>query len=119
MTQKKQFAMRFAAVALAVGLISPSVSIENTSTSGEDGYSVNVSILNAAQARQNVNRNVNRNVNHNRNVRVNNNVNHHNSGHYDRGYYDNYHHDHTTAKVLGGVAVGAAVVKATESSSDQ
>ena len=110
MTQtNKKFIMRFAVVALVVGMLSPSVSIENGTAE--------VSMFNAAQAKQKVkhknvkhNKNVNRNVKHNKNVNVN-----HNGG----KHYNNQHNDHTAAKVLGGMAVGAAIVKATDSSDEK
>ncbi|NOR56674.1 MAG: hypothetical protein GQ531_10785 [Sulfurovum sp.] len=91
MTQtNKKFTMKFAVVALAVGMLSPSISIQDNGTA-------EVSMFNAAEARQHVKHNVNRNVN----------VKHHNGGHYNNNY-NNHHDDHTAAKVLGGMAVGVA-----------
>ena len=95
--------MRFAVVALAVGMLSPTVSIQDNGTT-------EVSMFNTAQAKKVKRSN---NVKRNKNVRVNHNVKHHNGGHYNNNY-NNHHDDHTAAKVLGGVAVGAAIVKATE-----
>ena len=106
MIQRKRMTMRFTVVALAVGMLSPSVSIQDNGTA-------EVSILNAAQARvhANHNRKVNHNVNRNRNVnRHGNNYNH--GGNYNHGrHYDN-HHDHTAAKVIGGAVAGAVIVDA-------
>ena len=59
MKKKNQFAVKFAIVALAVGLFSPSVSVKTVSTFAGEGYSVNLSVFNTAEARR-VNRNVNR-----------------------------------------------------------
>ncbi len=108
MKKKSLFSVKFIAVALAVGVFSPSISVENM-TSSEEGYKVNISILQTAEARQksrNANRNKSRNTNRNRNVNRNVNVNTGGGRYYGGGSYNNHN---TGAAVVAGMVVGAAV----------
>ncbi len=114
MKKKNLFSVKFIAVALAVGVFSPTISVENM-TSSEEGYKVNISILQTAEARQrskNVKRsgnrssNRNRNTNRNRNVNRNVNVNTGGGRYYGGGSYNNHN---TGAAVVAGMVVGAAV----------
>ena len=105
-TNRRKLTMRFAVVAIAVGMLSPTVSINDNGTT-------EVSVFNSAQAKKVKHNNVKRN----KNVRTNHNVKHHNGGRHNNNYnnnYNNHHDDHTAAKVLGGMAVGAAIAKSTE-----
>ncbi len=112
MKKKSLFSVKFIAVALAVGVFSPSISVENM-TSSEEGYKVNISILQTAEARQksrnanrNKSRNKSRNTNRNRNVNRNVNVNTRGGRYYGGGSYNNHN---TGAAVVAGMVVGAAV----------
>ena len=96
MKNKNIFLVKFAVVAVAIGLFSPSVSVE-TEVKASHGYAAipmqfNVTLFNTAEAKRNrskssnrnrnsnrnSNRNVNKNVNRNVNKNVNVNVNHNN-----------------------------------------
>ena len=109
---KNKYVLKFTVVALTIGFFSPSVTVQH-STHSEDGYSVSISVLNTAEARQrarsvNRNRNVNRNVNRNRNRNVNRNVNvHHSGGRYYGG--GSYHNNNNGAAVVAGIMVGAVI----------
>ena len=120
MKKKNKFAAKFAIVALAVGLFSPSVSVKSVTSLAVEGYDVSISIFNTAEARQknrnkNVNRNKNRNknVNRNSNVNVNRNVNvnHRGGRYYGGGSYNN----NNGAALVAGMVVGAAVATAANS----
>lgn len=112
MKNKNIFLVKFAVVAVAIGLFSPSVSVKPEVKSSH-GYAaapmqIDVTLFNTAEAKRsrnkntnrnrntnknrnsnkNVNRNVNKNVNRNVNKNVNVNVNHRNNRYYGRpGYY--------------------------------
>lgn len=120
MKKKNLFSIKFIAVALAVGVFSPSVSVENM-TASKEGYKVNISILQTAEARsRNVNRSSNRggnrNVNRNSNRNVNRNVNVSGGRYYGGG---SYHNHNTGAAVVAGMVVGAAVASTANSSNTQ
>ena len=108
MTQKKRFTLKFAAVALALGLLAPSVDIENKGTAQNTDYSVSVSLLNQAEARPKLKH---RKAKHRRNAKINR-YKRHNSSRHHGGRYNDRRNDNTALKVIGGMAVGAAVVKA-------
>ncbi|SFZ99063.1 hypothetical protein MNB_SV-5-977 [hydrothermal vent metagenome] len=105
MTQKKRFTLKFAAIALALGLFAPTINVENKGTAENTDYSVSVSLLNQAEARPKMKH---RKARYNRNAKVNRHKKHNNRRYNDR------RNDNTALKVLGGMAVGAAVVKALE-----
>jgi len=139
MKKKSLFATKFAVVALAAGFFSPSVSVvkhetlsENAALS-ENGYSLNISILNTAEARgrggrgggqkanrsRGGNRSANRSRNTNRNVNRNTNVNVNNSRYYGGGggYYNDNNND-AAAGLLVGMVVGAAVASSANNNSN-
>ncbi len=123
--QKKQFLVKFAVVAMFVGLLSPSIDITteqvknlsyNNSTNEATPIGFSFSLLNRAEARRgggggarrggggNRNRSANRNRNTNRNVNRNVNVNHNVRGgrYYGGGYYRG-------APLLAGAVAGLAI----------
>ncbi len=92
---------KFTAITIALGFISPTVSIENTSSTISE---IEFSIMNTAQAREdrqenrNRNKNTNVNINSNKNTNVNVNVN------------NNKRRGVRPLGVLAGMAIGTAVV---------
>jgi hypothetical protein len=107
MKKKNLVAIKFATVALAVGFFSPSVSVVENSTSLNSGYSVSVSILNTAEARQKAQGSSTRSVNR-----------YYGGGHYHHGYHDDDDHDAAIGLAVGMV-VGAAVASSSNQSQSQ
>ena len=108
---------KFTAVAIALGFISPTISVENNPTSSTIS-NVEFSIINSAQAREvkkknsvkkkntNKNVNVNRNKTTNKNVNVNSNKN----KNVNVNVNNNKRRGVRPLGVLAGMAIGATVV---------
>ena len=134
MKNKNIFLVKFAVVAIAIGIFSPSVSVK-PEVKANHGYAaipmqVDVTLFHTAEARRgggmrrgggarrggnrnvnrNSNRNVNRNVNRNRNVNVNV---HHNNRYYGGRHYGYYRGApllaFSTALVVGSVIAAATM----------
>ena len=133
MKNKNIFLVKFAVVAVAIGLFSPSVNVK-PEVKASHGYAAipmqfNVTLFNTAEARRgggnrggnrnvnrNSNRNTNRNVNVNRNVNknVNVNVNHRNNRYYGRpGYYGGRPLAVFTTGLIIGTMVSASTMPTT------
>jgi len=126
MKNKNSFLIKFAVVALAIGVFSPSVSVK-PEVKESHGYAalpmqVEVTLFHTAEARRggarrgggrsrNVNRNVNRNSNRNVNRNVNVNV-HHNNRYYGGRHYG-YYHGSPLLAFSTGLIVGSVIAAST------
>ena len=115
---------KFTAVAIALGFISPTISVENTPTSSTIS-NVEFSIINSAQAREvkkknsvkkkNTNKNVN--VNRNKTTNKNVNVNRNSNKNVNVNVNNNNRRGVRPLGVLTGMAIGATVVSSAMSPS--
>lgn len=127
MKNKNIFLTKFAIIAIAIGLFSPSINVK-PEVKANHGYAsipmqVDVSLLNTAEARRggggarggnrNVNRNSNRNVNRNTNVNRNVNVNvNHNSRYYGGRHYG-YYRGSPLLAFSTGLVIGSVIAAST------
>lgn len=111
MKKKNIFAMRFAIVAIAIGVISPSGDVKSV-TVAENSYIPTISLLNRAQAAP-VHRQARRVSRRTSRRTTRRNVAYHGGGRY---YGGGSYHRNTGAAVVGGMVVGATVATVANSS---
>ena len=99
---------KFTAIAIALGFFSPTISIQNNSTTSATA-TLEFSILNTAQADRNDNRNNNRNKNKNKNTNVNVNSNKNTNVNVNVNKKNNKR-GVSPLGVLAGVAIGTVIV---------
>jgi len=112
MKKKNIFAMKFAIVAIAIGVMSPSVNVESVTVAG-NSYVPDVSLLNTAEAAP-VHRQARRVSRRTSRRTTRRNVAYRGGG--GRYYGGGSYHSNTGAAVVGGMVVGAAVATAANSS---